>query len=291
MMGKPVILDFDQSTGNVPGAALIKLSAWQDEIRYGCSMKTFKRLGNLLDRDLPPDYGTVLMGSGDFHHVSALLVEKACSRLESSDSLELVVFDNHPDNMRFPFGIHCGSWISHAAELNRVSHIHVLGITSGDIGVAHAWENRLKPLYAGKLTYWCMDVNIGWMKAVGLGRAARRFDSPDELVDAFTEAQCQRQLPVYLSIDKDAFSKETVCTNWDQGSMAEPHLLRIIDVLKSRLIASDINGEVSNWTYQNRWKRCLSWLDGQEPVPDAQLQTWQKQQQEFNLRVLAALQR
>ena len=291
MMGKPVILDFDQSTGNVPGAAVIKLSAWQDEIRYGWSMKTFKRLGNLLDRDLPPDYGTVLMGSGDFHHVSALLVEKACTRLESSDSLELVVFDNHPDNMRFPFGIHCGSWVSHASKLDRVSHIHVLGITSGDISAAHAWENRLRPLYEGKLTYWCMDVNIGWMKTLGLGRAGRRFNSPDALVDAFVEVQRQRQLPVYLSIDKDAFSKETVCTNWDQGRMAEPHLLQIIDVLKSRLIASDINGEVSNWTYQNRWKRCLSWLDGQEPVPEKELQTWQKQQQEFNSRILAALQR
>lgn len=105
------------------------------------------------------------------------------------------------------------------AKLSRVSHIHVLGITSGDIGVAHAWENRLRPLYAGKLTYWCMDVDIGWMKTVGLGHAARRFDSPDELVEAFVEIQRHRQLPVYLSIDKDAFSKETVCTNWDQGRM------------------------------------------------------------------------
>lgn len=290
-MAQPVILDFDQSTGNVPGAAVIDLADWQDEIRYGCSMHAFARLGDLLDREMPPDYGTVFMGSGDFHHVSALLVEKACSKLEPSDSLELVILDNHPDNMRFPFGIHCGSWVSHAAKLSRVSHIHVLGITSGDIGVAHAWENRLRPLYTGKLTYWCMDVDVSWMKTVGLGHAARRFDSPDELVEAFVEIQCHRQLPVYLSIDKDAFSKETVCTNWDQGRMTEPNLVRIIDVLKSRLIASDINGEVSNWTYQNRWKRCLSWMDGQEPVPGEQLQVWQKQQQEFNSRVLAALQR
>ena len=289
-MAQPVILDFDQSTGDIPGAAVINLGAWQDGIRYGCSMKTFKRLGSLLDREMPPDYGTVLMGSGDFHHVSALLVEKACRKLEPSALLELVVLDNHPDNMRFPFGIHCGSWVSHAAKLERVGHIHVLGITSGDIGVAHAWENRLRPLYKGKLTYWCMGVNIGWMTTVGLGSAGRRFDTPDELVNAFVENQHYRQSPVYLSIDKDAFSKETVCTNWDQGRMTGQHLFRIIDALKSRMIASDINGEVSNWTYENRWKRCLSWLDGQEPVPQAQLQTWQKQQQEFNTRILTALQ-
>lgn len=128
-MAQPVILDFDQSTGNVPGSVIINLADWQDEIRYGCSMHAFARLGDLLDREMPPDYGTVFMGSGDFHHVSALLVEKACRKLEPSDSLELVILDNHPDNMRFPFGIHCGSWVSHAAKLSRVSHIHVLGIT------------------------------------------------------------------------------------------------------------------------------------------------------------------
>ncbi len=289
MILQPVILDFDQSTGDVPGATLIDLSAWQDDVRYGCSMKTFRRLDTFLERELPPDYGTVLMGSGDFHHISALLVERACKKLEPSASLELVILDNHPDNMRFPFGIHCGSWVSHAARLDRVEHIHVLGITSGDVGLAHAWENRLWPLYKGKLTYWCMDVNIGWAKTIGIGNAARRFDSPDELVSAFVEIQCNRQSPVYLSIDKDAFSKETVCTNWDQGRMTESDLYRIIDSLKPRLVASDINGEVSNWTYRNRWKRCMSWLDGQEPVPEDRLQTWQKQQQAFNTRVLKAL--
>lgn len=289
MILQPVILDFDQSTGDIPGATLIDLSAWQDDVRYGCSMKTFRRLGNLLERQFPSDYGTVLMGSGDFHHVSALLVERACKKLDPSVSLELVILDNHPDNMRFPFGIHCGSWVSHAARLDQVEHIHVLGITSGDVGLAHAWENRLWPLYKGKLTYWCMDVDIGWAKTIGIGNAARCFDSPDELVSAFVEIQRNRQSPVYLSIDKDAFSKETVCTNWDQGRMTESDLYRIIDSLKPRLVASDINGEVSNWTYRNRWKRCMSWLDGQEPVPEDRLQTWQKQQQAFNTRVLKAL--
>lgn len=290
-MLQPVILDFDHSTGYVPGAKVIDLAAWQDEIRYGCSMQTFNRLGTLLERELPSDYGTVLMGSGDFHHISAFLVERTCKKLTPSATLEIVVLDNHPDNMRFPFGIHCGSWVSHAATMEKVGHIHVLGITSGDVSLAHAWENRLGPLYKGKLTYWCMDVNVGWAKAIGVGSAVKCFGSPDELVNAFVDIQYHRQMPVYLSIDKDAFSKETVCTNWDQGRMTEPDLYRIIDAVRPRLVASDINGEVSNWVYKSLWKRCLSWLDGQEPVPADQLLVWQKQQQEFNLRVLDALQR
>lgn len=289
-MLQPVILDFDQSTGDIPGATVIDLSAWQDEVRYGCSMKTFRRLDTLFEKKLPSEYGTVLTGSGDFHHISTLLVERACKKLDLSVSLELVILDNHPDNMRFPFGIHCGSWVSHAARLDQVEHIHVLGITSGDVSLAHAWENRLWPLFKGKLTYWCMDVNVSWTKTIGIGNAARRFDSPDEMVSAFVDIQRNRKTPVYLSIDKDAFSKDTVCTNWDQGRMTEPDLCRLIDTLKPRLVASDINGEVSNWTYQSRWKQCMSWLDGQEPVPEEQLLAWQKRQQEFNMRILKSLQ-
>ena len=51
-MAQPVILDFDQSTGNVPGSVVIDLADWQDEIRYGCSMHAFARLGDLLDREI-----------------------------------------------------------------------------------------------------------------------------------------------------------------------------------------------------------------------------------------------
>lgn len=37
--------------------------------------------------------------------------------------------------------------------LAQISHVHVVGITSADIGRAHAWENRLGPLLRGRLSY------------------------------------------------------------------------------------------------------------------------------------------
>ena len=91
--------------------------------------------------------------------------------------------------MRFPLGMHCGSWVNAASKLPQISHIHVLGITSSDIGLGHAWENHWRPLMGGRLTYWCMDVDVGWGHRLGMGRAFRRFEHPEALVAAFAAEQ------------------------------------------------------------------------------------------------------
>jgi hypothetical protein len=175
------------------------------------------------------------------------------------------------------------------ALLPYVSHVHVIGITSGDIGARHAWENYLRPLRAGKLSYWCMDVDVAWASRLGLAGAFHRFDDPDALTDAFVAQLRRTPQPTYLSIDKDAFSVATARTNWDQGRIEERHALAIIDALRGRIVASDINGEVSAYAYRTWWKRLLSGMDGQEPVPQAELDAWQAQQRALNARLLAAI--
>lgn len=281
----PLILDFDSSVGNVPGATTIALNDWQEAIRFGCTHGTFRRLRRYLDERMPAHYGTVLMGSGDYHHLTWPLVE----RQRDKGPFQLVVFDNHPDNMRFPWGVHCGSWVRRVAMLPYVSHVHVVGITSGDIGAGHAWENYLRPLLAGKLTYWCMDVDVGWAARLGLSGAFRRYADPDALTEAFVAMLDEAPQATYLSIDKDAFSVSTARTNWDQGRIEERHAMAIIDALRGRIVASDINGEVSAYRYSTWWKRLLSGMDGQAPVPQSELDAWQAQQRALNDRLLAAI--
>lgn len=121
------------------------------------------------------DCGCAFMGSGDFHHVTLIPLHRLCRRLPPA-SLDVVVFDNHPDNMRYPFGIHCGSWVSHAALLPSVRRVHVIGITSGDIGLAHAWENRLTPFLRRKLTYWSVGTDAAWLRLIGRRSAADHSD-------------------------------------------------------------------------------------------------------------------
>ena len=286
MSRRPVILDFDRSVGDLPDALTINLADWQEAIRFGCSMRRMDALARKLDAELPPDYGTVFMGSGDFHHLSWPLIR----RLRNQGNFQVVVFDNHPDNMRFPFGIHCGSWVRRVAALPFVRHVHVLGITSSDVSAAHAWENYLTPLYAGKLTNWCMDVDTRWAARIGISKAFKVFATPDELIERFIAALGPSPQSTYLTIDKDALSPETARTNWDQGRLLETHLNAVIDALAGHLVGSDINGEVSAYEYSTPWKRWLSRADGQAPVPADELAVWQAQQHALNRRLLARMQ-
>jgi len=286
MNQRPVILDFDRSVGELPDALHVDLADRQETLRFGCSIANMEAFSRQLDAVLPAEYGTVFMGSGDFHHISWPLIR----RLRNKGPFQVIVFDNHPDNMRFPFGVHCGSWVRRVAALAHVSHVHVVGITSNDVGVAHAWENYLRPLYAGKLTNWCMDVDTRWATRIGLGRSFKVFPDPDALIAHFIAMLEQSPQLTYLSIDKDALSPDAAHTNWDQGRLLEHHLNAVIDTLASHLIGSDINGEVSAHEYATPWKRWLSRADGQAAVPTTELALWQVQQRALNHRLLARIQ-
>ncbi len=280
-----VVLDIDRSVGALPDALVLPLEHWQEALRFGCSLATMRRFGAVLDDMLPADHGTVFMGSGDFHHLSWPLI----ARRPVERPFQVVVLDNHPDNMRFPFGVHCGSWVRKVALLPQVSHVHVLGITSSDIGAGHAWENYLTPLRRRKLTYWSIGVDTSWARRLGLDHAFRGFDSPAALVDTFIEFQRTQAVPSYLSIDKDAFAPEVARTNWDQGRMLLPHALALIDSLRHGLVGSDINGEVSHYRYRSWWKRRLSAMDEQPAIDPAMLAGWQAQQHALNLELIAAI--
>ena len=282
---RPVVLDIDRSVGPLADRLVLPLEHWQESIRFGCSLATLRRFCTMLDELLPAQYGTVFTGSGDFHHLSWPLI----ARRQPGRKFQVVVLDNHPDNMRFPFGVHCGSWVRRVAALPMVSHVHVLGITSADIGGGHAWENYLTPLLRGRLTYWSIGVDTGWARRLGLARAFRGFDTPAALVDAFVESQRTQTAPSYLSIDKDVFAPEVAHTNWDQGQLLTEHALALIASLRHGLVGSDINGEVSHYQYQSWWKRRLSAIDEQPAIDPAQLAGWQAQQHALNLQLLAAI--
>ncbi|WMJ68406.1 arginase family protein [Stenotrophomonas sp. 24(2023)] len=282
----PILLDLDESVLPLTGAHAIARQGWQDTLRFACRRRDLARFSHEVLAQLPAQHGTVMLGSGDYHHLSLPLIE----RLHGRPPFQLVVLDNHPDNMRFPFGMHCGSWVHAAAALPQVAHVHVLGITSNDIGLAHAWENHWAPLRKGQLTYWCTDVDVRWASRFGLGHAFRRFDTPEALVATFAAEQARRPQPTYLSIDKDVFSPSVIRSNWDQGRFLRRDALQVIAALRAGgLVGSDITGEVSQYTYRSRFKRLLSSLDGQPDIPSATLADWQQQHQRVNRELLRAI--
>lgn len=288
-MHPPLVLDLDDSVGDLPDAHRLPLQDWQPRLRFGCKTRTLQAFARHLDGIMPPAYGTVLMGSGDYHHLSWPLIERT---LAGRTGVRVVVFDNHPDNMRYLFGIHCGSWVRRIALHPAVSHVHVVGITSADIGNGHAWENYLRPLQTGKLTYWHMGVDTRWASWLGVAHAFKGFDTPEALIEALTVHLSAEQAPTYLSIDKDVFHPDVVRTNWDQGVMREAHVNRVIGLLQGQLIGSDITGDVSTYRHPSLWKRLLSAGDGQTLAMDeGTLRQWQKDQNALNERLVERLAR
>ncbi|MEI7037401.1 hypothetical protein [Fulvimonas yonginensis] len=284
-MNRPLVLDIDHSVGPLAQRLVIPLAHWQESLRFGCSLGTLARFRRGLDDAWPTGHATAMLGSGDFHHLSWPLIE----RVRADRPFQVVVLDNHPDNMRYPFGVHCGSWVRRVARLPQVEHVHVVGICSGDIRLARAWENYLAPLRRGRLSYWSVGVDVSWAGRAGLGSAFHGFDTVAALVEAFCAAQRARPRPTYLSIDKDVFAPEVAMTNWDQGRLQLDDALAIIGSLRGGLVGSDITGEISAYRYRSWWKRRLSALDGQAPVDERELARWQAQQHALNQRLLAAI--
>lgn len=291
----PVVLDVDGSVGTLPGEIRLPLAAaWQERMRFGCGMGTMRAFRQALDAAMPavPAHGTVFLGSGDFHHLSWPLIERciAAHGFSQARPLQVVVLDNHPDNMRFPFGVHCGSWVRRVAMLPQVAHVHVAGITSDDIGAGHAWENYLGPLRAGRLTYWSSGVDTGWARWLGIADRFRAFPDADALVAELTRMLARQQAPTYFSIDKDVFSRRVVQTNWDQGTLEARHAAAVIAGLRGRIVSSDVTGDVSTYRYAAAWKRWLSAGDGQQTDAEhAQLPAWQSAQAAFNVWLLDLL--
>ena len=110
------------------------------------------------------------------------------------------------------------------------------------------------------------------------------------LIDQFI-AELEKNIPgaVYLSIDKDVFSPNVVRTNWDQGCFDLENVRQLIEACKGKLIGSDITGELSVHRYKTSWKRWLSGLDQQPPIPAEALVQWQSQQTAVNRQLLTWL--
>ena len=285
-MTRPLVLDFDQSVEAPADAQVLDLTQWQERIRFGCSNAALDALRRELSVRMPAEHSAVFLGSGDFHHVSALLIARHAHR----GPLQVVICDNHPDNMRFPFGVHCGSWVHRVAQLPGVSHVHVLGISSSDVSTRQAWQNRLMNLRAGRLSYWCTGVDTRWSKHIGLDKAIHSFQSPDELLRAFAAALRRSTEPIYLSIDKDVLSARVARTNWDQGCFLELDLLLLVSLCAGRLMGSDVCGDISAYRYRTIWKRWLSYLDAQHTPSSALLAQARQAHTRINERLLEALQ-
>ena len=94
---------------------------------------------------------------------------------------------------------------------------------------------------------------------------------------------------IYLSLDKDVLSPQDARTNWDQGVMRVDEMLAAIGMMRARIVAADVTGEVSVHAYRSRLKRLLSALDGQPRFAPDELSRWQAAHHAIDQRLVCAL--
>ncbi len=112
-----------------------------------CRLWANKKTAAVIGASLQPQaqHAVTFLGSGDFHHVSQLLVSRF------AEPLTLIVFDFHPDWDILPPRLGCGSWVSRALELNTVSKVLLLGISSDDISSPAIHTGNLQALKDDRL--------------------------------------------------------------------------------------------------------------------------------------------
>ncbi|MCR4798064.1 MAG: arginase family protein [Lachnospiraceae bacterium] len=156
-----------------------------------------------------PYEGVHFLDSGNYHYLSYFWMEKI------DVDFALVLLDHHTDMQPPGFGdiLSCGGWIFNARRnLKHLKRVYLVDVA----------EHLVKEL--GELPEDVVYV-----------------DRQQALDTDFGD------LPVYLSIDKDVLSADEVKTDWDQGDMTLPEMLKILDVVVSGdLLGVDICGEIKD---------------------------------------------
>lgn len=242
------------------------------------------------------------LGSGDFHHISHILIE------QFSQPLSLIIFDFHPDWDTLPPYMACGSWVTRALRSSNILKCILIGVASCDISgwqlvsanLASLKDNRVEIYpYAHKpsrvflkkipknislkVKKGCLYNKIYWDELKG--KNLREFFAL--LLKRLATKQ------VYISIDKDCLKKEYALTNWEEGLLSLEDLVDMLKAIKENLdiVGMDITGDYSKICISGKLKNFFSRLDHPKGVyatkyPDHFVTATN---QETNLKILELL--
>jgi hypothetical protein len=237
----------------------------------------------------------VFAGSGDFHHVTPLLIERAMP-MAVGGPVTIIHFDNHPDWVKFGPGLHCGSWVGRAARIPGIARLITVGVCSADLRPKALKQADLSLLAEGRVEIYpyrtpdgASTLELGgyrWPTIEGLG---------EEAFLHFLSLRIETEA-VYITIDKDVLCLEDALTNWDQGRISLAYLERLITTVMRgrRVIGADVVGDWSKPRYgPGPWagllKRAEALLDQPPMVAGIPLDVIRTVNETANLRLLGLL--
>lgn len=257
---RPVILQLDDAFERQPvlersvlarGGRVLAARDLGPALRLWSRTATLAELKRRIAACLPSrgEAEVVFAGSGDFHHVTPLLLERAAA--EAGGPVTVIHFDNHPDWVRTAPGLHCGSWVGRAARLEGVARVITVGVCSPDIGRAKASQGDLALIAEDRLDLFAWTAPDGGDEVVLAGRAWPTIAALGEaaFLDRLEAAVPSRA--VYVTIDKDVLRAEDAVTNWDQGRASLDFVMAAIRRLAEtrRVVGADVVGDWSTPVY------------------------------------------
>ena len=199
------------------------------------------------------------IGSGDFHHVTALLVELLAKA--RGVPVTVVAFDNHPDWVNMRGSVHCGSWVKFCLDHKIAERVVGIGMTSSDLSWPEIKRAGLEAVADGRLVLFPINDAASWVCG-NYGKGASHEQTGRRLAWRGISGECNDDdsarvmaaiatPAIYITIDKDVLRPADAHTNWDQGKMTLGTLLDWLRLLIERhtVLGVDIVGDYSRATF------------------------------------------
>ncbi len=270
------ILNFDDSITHQENLLkhfhplIVDLTRIGSSCRISMGAKMAKEIRHVLRPELRS--AITLLGSGDFHQVSSLLIEQFV------EPISVIVFDHHPDWSTLPPTLHCGSWVTHVLKRENVKKLVLLGVSSEDIsspwihaGNVRALEDDRVEIYPYRHTPTrtlltsvpdnsSIQVKRGFFSNVVYWKELGTQDLTAMFFHVLERLDTKQ---VYVSIDKDCLTADHALTNWEEGCFTLKELLRWLHLITTHLdvVGLDIVGDYSPSIVRGWGKATLAHMD------------------------------
>lgn len=249
---------------------VVDLTHLAAQARYWISAKTRLEIEKIINQTRKNSI--TFLGSGDFHHISEILIS------QFEEPLCVISFDFHPDWDIQPAYLNCGSWVSRILKKNNILKVVLLGASSDDISSGGIMTGNLDSLRNNRLEIYpyshgptavfgrSIPENISIRLKKGLFSKTicwselKNMNLNDFFMDLLKRIPVKN---VYVSIDRDCLTSDYALTNWEEGKFSLDELLLLLKLIKENMniIGLDVTGDYSDILVKGVFKNMLSYLD------------------------------
>jgi hypothetical protein len=307
LSGRVRILDLDGTVAAQQGLVgrykpvIMDLKAQGPSLRLWSSAANAESLRRRLDPGLRD--AVTFIGSGDFHHLSSLLIE------QFDEPLTVIVLDHHPDWDVLPPKLGCGSWVSRVLRRPNITKVVLLGISSDDISSYSIQTGNLKALAGNRVEIYpyqhaptftlfqkvptdnvSVRVENGFFRSRITWKELKDMDLAAFFAELLGRLSTKR---VYLSLDKDCLRSADSLTNWEEGFFAWHEVELLLKLIRENLAIAgcDITGDYSEPVMHGLIKTKFAELDHPRvySARGHDMKTVQAMNQDINMRILRTL--